>query len=165
MACEAQYTLLKDAIKPDDQVFYLRGCERRCDQENIMSRVKACLEPEPIKYNYHGFFGSCQTFCTMAFGLRNLNEVNFEALMVTGQEWWKKGISQVFDDKKALNLKRLMDERFAQNLPVVILGVEDRLVDKLPDTYDIQCNTSQQTPEPTKFEKLQNFWSGKSDPH
>jgi hypothetical protein len=106
---------IKQILKKKDKVFYVRACENRKDQEKVLSRVEACLYPNPIEYDYNGRFGSCQTFCTKIYGAQSLTILNPEAFLTS-----MTGIKRIIGKKfggKALALLHLMDARFGNMLP------------------------------------------------
>ena len=108
-------------------MFFIKACEDRVDQERALSRVKACLKPDPIRYSYHGFFGSCQTFCTRIFGMQGIKKLNPEAFM-TSTTGMKCIISMLFGDNTQA-LMKAMDGRFANpEMPQVVLEGSDDLV-------------------------------------
>jgi len=124
---EVMCTPLEDVFKYGDKVFFIKACEDRVDQERALSRVKACLKPDPIRYSYHGFFGSCQTFCTRIFGMQAIDRLNPEAFM-TSTTMMKCAISMLFGDKRQA-LMEAMDARFAApDMPRVSLEGSDDLV-------------------------------------
>jgi len=78
---------LEEIVTKDDMVFYIRKCEDRKSQSEVISRVEACLFETPIEYTYNGHYGSCQTFCSKLFGSTLFEELNPEAFLTSASGW------------------------------------------------------------------------------
>ena len=96
-----------------DRIFFIRTCEKRQDQEGASSRIGACLHPEPIKLEYNGYLGSCQTFYMKIFDIQGFKKLNPEAFLASESTLKQVAGWFVSNHQKALELVCLMDERFA----------------------------------------------------
>jgi len=133
MLYEVKCDWMDKALKNDDKVFFIRACTKRTEQEEVMRKVKACLDPEPIRYKYHGYYGSCQTFCTTILGLETLMDMNPEACLVSTQSIFRRCFSYFFNDKKVFELSDKMDDRFTDGSNVTLgSDDDDSLVDMCP---------------------------------
>ena len=103
--------VLEDKIANTDTVFYIRVCENRKAQAEVISKVEACLFEEPIKYTYNGYYGSCQTFCSKILGAELFEDINFEAFLTSATGMKAIAGWYLSDEANAGELIKLMDQR------------------------------------------------------
>ena len=130
---EVKYKDLKEIIKKDDRVFYIRKCGDSKDQAEVLSKVKACLFETPIEYTYNGHFGSCQTFCSKVLGSSLFEDLNPEAFLTTATTM--KAVAGWFLSSEAdsMELVDKMKERF-NDLEHIELPQDEILVKTCPES-------------------------------
>merc|ERR1719391_1958974 len=109
---EVKCDLLEEKIANNDTVFYIRVCENRKAQAEVISKVEACLFEEPIKYTYNGYYGSCQTFCSKILGAELFEDLNYEAFLTSATGMKAIAGWYLSDEANAGELIGLMVERF-----------------------------------------------------
>ena len=136
LASTIQIHDLEKVINKTDKVFYVRACQTRKDQKGVLERIHACVTPEPITYKYHGYFGSCQTFCGKIFAMQALKDLNPEAFLASSGMLKTLAGKFLGTEDSALALCRLMDARFASpQRTEVDLGDGEDLVKTCPENY------------------------------
>jgi hypothetical protein len=136
LASTIQIDKLEEVIKKEDKLFYVRACKTRKDQQNVLERIHTCVTPETITYKYHGYFGSCQTFCGKIFEMQAMKNLNPEAFLVSSDMLKTLAGKFLGNTESGLELCRLMDARFASPQRIEVdLGVGEDLVKTCPENY------------------------------
>ena len=108
---EVSVDKLQDQVKDDDKIFVIRWCKSRKEQDRVLLWARNCLLPDPIRFKYNGYYGSCQTFCAGLFNVQDLKVLNLEAFYASTGSMKAFYGSFVNDRQEALDLLHKIEER------------------------------------------------------
>ena len=102
---------LESVVKPHDQIFVIRWCKTKEDQDTVLRRARDCTFPKSLKFKYNGYYGSCQTFCARIFNQQTLLDLNLEANFASASSMKSFFGSFLNDRDRGLDLLHKMNER------------------------------------------------------
>ena len=112
---EVSVDKLEDQVKDDDKIFVIRWCKSRKEQDRVLLWARNCLLPDPVRFKYNGYYGSCQTFCAGLFNVQDLKVLNLEAFYASTGSMKAFYGSFVNDREEALDLLHKIEERRPKN--------------------------------------------------
>ena len=78
---------LNDVIKEEDRSFIVRIESNKEQQENIIKRALACVNPDkpPIEFVYNGFSGNCESAVNAFYGIWDDEVTSLQGQMASGE--------------------------------------------------------------------------------